>query len=310
MKILFMGSPDFAVGSLESLLHAGYEICGVVTQPDKPKGRGYTMVPTAVKICALSHGLTVYTPQTLKDGAFLPVLEELSPDCIVVVAYGKILPETVLSYPKYGCVNIHASLLPKYRGAAPIHFALINGEKITGVTTMLMDKGIDTGDILLKAETAITASDDVERLHDRLAAMGAELIVKTLQGLENGTVHPQKQTGEACYAPLIDNSVRLLSFTDNADKIVNKIRGLSPAPAAYLNHNGKNIKIFAAEKADCPSSAASMKNGNLLSEKELIVKVQDGAVKILSLAPEGKKRMSGEEFLRGVQDKKGFGFFS
>ena len=308
MKVLFMGSPDFAVGSLEALLNAGIEVVGVVSQPDKPKGRGYNFVPTAVKTFAVENNLSVYTPQSLKNGELLPILEELKPDCIAVVAYGKILPEYILNYPKYGCINVHASLLPKYRGAAPINFAIINGETKTGITTMYMDKGLDTGDMLLKSETEIFPDDNAESLHDRLAEMGAGLLVETLNGLEKGIIIPEKQEGESSYAPLIDNKVRLLDLNCNSKDIINKIRGLSPVPCAYIINNGKNIKILKAENVN-DSYKSDKKVGTLLSEKELVIKTGDGAIKITELAPEGKKKMSGSDFLRGIQNKDDFGFF-
>jgi methionyl-tRNA formyltransferase len=203
MRILFMGSPDFAVESLKALIAAKFEICAVVTQPDRPKGRGYTLYPTATGEFAEQQGFDVYKPEKLKNGELMPILEKYDPDVIVVAAYGKILPEYVLSYPKYGCVNVHASLLPAYRGASPINFAIINGEKETGITTMLMDKGLDTGDILMQQSTPIYNEDNAETLHDRLAVIGGELLCKTLYGLEDGTVTPVKQTGDFSYAPLI-----------------------------------------------------------------------------------------------------------
>lgn len=299
MKILFMGSPDFAVESLKMLVSSGHEIVGVVSQPDKPKGRGYTLVPTAVKDYALSAGLRVETPETLKNEALLPLLEEWKPDCIVVVAYGKILPEYILSYPKYGCVNVHASLLPLYRGAAPINFVLINGENETGVTTMKMDKGLDTGDMLLKKSTEITPEDNAETLHDRLANIGAEVLSETLEKLEQGTLVPEKQTGETCYAPLIGNAVKKVDFAQDAQSIVNRIRGLSPFPTAFASAAEK-IKLYQAKALD---SGANLPAGSLLSEKELLIKAGKGAVLVDLLAPEGKKKMSGEDFLRGIRDK-------
>lgn len=299
-----MGSPDFAVESLKVLKHSRHEIVGVISQPDKPKGRGYAMVPTAVKEFSLTAGFPVETPPTLKDGAILPLLEAWQPDCIVVIAYGKILPEYVLSYPKYGCINVHASLLPKYQGAAPIHFVLINGEKETGITTMKMDCGIDTGEILLKKSTPILPSDDAGILHDRLAEMGASLLLETLDGLEKGEIVPEKQTGPSNYVPKIDNAVKKLDFSQTAENIVNRIRGLSPFPTAFCFFGGKKMKIYQAEVLDSvPEEKLSIPVGRLISEKELILRAGEGAVRILWLAPEGKKRMSGEDFLRGIRDK-------
>jgi len=290
MRIIFMGSPDFAVESLKAITEAKFDVVAAVTQPDKPKGRGYALFPTAVgEFCELNN-IPVYKPQTLKNGELQPILDEYKPDCIVVAAYGKILPEYVLNYPKYGCVNVHASLLPMYRGASPINFAIINGEKKTGITTMLMDKGLDTGDMLMSAETEILPSDDAETLHDRLALMGGKLIVKTLSELENGNIKPIKQEGETCYAPLITNEIKKIDFTKSADEIVNRVRGLSPVPCAFALSGGKTVKIYQTQKVEKPCDGT------------LTVKVADGYVRILSLAPEGKKRMSDEEFMRGHKD--------
>lgn len=287
MRVLFMGSPDFAVESLKALIAAGYDICAVVTQPDKPKGRGYALFPTAIGAYAEEKGFDIYKPDTVKNGELMPVLEKYQPDVIVVAAYGKILPEYILNYPKYGCVNVHASLLPKYRGASPINFVIINGEEKTGITTMLMDKGLDTGDMLLWRETTITPEDDVESLHDRLALIGGELICETLDGLEKGTVKRTPQSGETCYAPLITAETKKLSFNLTKREIINKIRGLSPVPGAIATAGGKTVKVFAAEEIDGPQ------NG------KLTVKVADGWIRITQLAPEGKKKMSDEDLLRG-----------
>lgn len=287
MKVLFMGSPDFAVESLKALIEAGHEICAVVTQPDKPKGRGYALFPTAVGAYAEEKGYDVYKPDTVKNGELMPVLEQYQPEVIVVAAYGKILPEYILNYPKYGCVNVHASLLPKYRGASPINFVIINGEEKTGITTMLMDKGLDTGDMLLWRETPITPEDNVETLHDRLAIIGGELICETLDGLEKGTVTRTPQTGETCYAPLITAETKKLSFNLTKREIINKIRGLSPVPGAVATADGKTVKVFAAEETDGPHDG------------KLTVKVADGWIRVTQLAPEGKKKMSDEDLLRG-----------
>ena len=287
MKVLFMGSPDFAVESLKALIEAGHEICAVVTQPDKPKGRGYALFPTAVGAYAEEKGYDVYKPDTVKNGELMPVLEQYQPEVIVVAAYGKILPEYILNYPKYGCVNVHASLLPKYRGASPINFVIIDGEEKTGITTMLMDKGLDTGDMLLWRETPITPEDNVETLHDRLAIIGGELICETLDGLEKGTVTRTPQTGETCYAPLITAETKKLSFNLTKREIINKIRGLSPVPGAVATAGGKTVKVFAAEETDGPHDG------------KLTVKVADGWIRVTQLAPEGKKKMSDEDLLRG-----------
>ncbi len=287
-----MGSPDFAVESLKAVLEAGHEVCAVVTQPDRPKGRGYVLLPTAVSLYAEEKGIDVYKPEKLKNGELIPVLEKYDPEIIVVAAYGKILPEYVLDYPRLGCVNVHASLLPKYRGASPINFALINGEEKTGITTMMMDRGLDTGDILMQRETEIRPDDNVETLHDRLAVIGGGLLCETLEKLGNGTLTPVPQEGESCYAPLITPETRKVYFESCKKDIINRIRGLSPVPGAIALAGGKNVKIFSAEEAEGPCKG------------QLVVKVPDGWVRITELAPEGKKRMTDEELLRGNRDFK------
>lgn len=303
MRCIFMGSSEFAVASLKAMTENGYDVCAVVSQPDKPKGRGYTLTPTPVKVFAESSGIPVYTPDSIKNGELVPLLEEVKPDVIVVASYGKILPEYVLSCPPKGCINVHASLLPKYRGAAPINFCLIDGEKKTGVTTMLMDKGLDTGDILLKAETEILPEDDSGTLHDRLAEMGGKLLSETLEALENGTVVPEKQVGESSYASMITNKTRKLDFAESSANIVNKIRGLSPIPAAFAVCGGKNIKIFKASEVFIQTDV-DYPVGAVVPGKELTVRTGDGFVKIDELQPEGKKKMGGADFLRGNKPEK------
>lgn len=287
MRLLFMGSPDFAVESLKAVMDAGHDVCAVVTQPDRPKGRGYSLFPTAVGSYAEEKRLDVYKPETIKNGELMPVLERYVPEVIVVAAYGKILPGYVIDYPKFGCVNVHASLLPKYRGASPINYALINGEEKTGITTMLMDRGLDTGDILLQQETVICPEDNAETLHDRLAAIGGSLICETLDKLAKKEIIPVHQEGESSYAPLITLETRKLSFDSSKKDIINKIRGLSPVPGAIAYAEGKTVKIFAAAETEGPCRG------------QLTVKVSDGWIRITELAPEGKKRMSDEDLLRG-----------
>ncbi len=303
MRSIFMGSSDFAVESLKAMVEAGYEVNAVVSQPDKPKGRGYTLTPTPVKAYALTLDIPVYTPDKIKNGELQELLDEVKPDVIIVAAYGKILPPYILNYPPKGCINVHASLLPKYRGAAPINFCLIDGEEKTGVTTMLMDEGLDTGDMLLKAETEITADDDVGTLHDRLAEMGGKLLVDTLKALEEGTLVPEKQTGESCYASMITNETRKIDFTDSAKNIVNRVRGLSPIPTAYALCGGKNTKIFKASIVE-NAIKGDFEFGQVVPGKELIVRAGDGFVRIDEIQPEGKKRMGGADFLRGNKPEK------
>lgn len=296
MNLLFMGTSDFAVAALDALVKANMKPCAVISQPDKPKGRGYELSPTPVSIFASSQEIPLYKPQTLKDGAILPLLEELKPDIIVVAAYGKILPEYVLDYPRYGCINIHASLLPKYRGTAPINFALINGETKTGITTMFMDKGIDTGNMILKAETEINEKDDYGSLHNRLAIMGGDLIVKTINKILSGTSPSTPQQGEGSYAPLIDNNIRKIDFKQPSVKIINLIRGLSPIPAAFCFADGKNLKIFSAViSTECFSATP----GTVKITDKFLVKTGDGTIEIKELQLEGKKKMKASDFLRG-----------
>ncbi len=296
-----MGSPDFAAESLKALVEGGYNVTGVVSQPDKPRGRGHAMSPTAVKAYALTQGIPVYTPDTLKNGELQPILDEHKPDIIIVVAYGKILPEYVLNYPKYGCVNIHASLLPMYRGASPINYVIVRGEKETGITSMLMDKGLDTGDMLIKRSVEITDTDNAGTLHDKLAAVGAEVLKETVDGLFEGKIIPEKQVGETCYAPLIDNQMRKIEFSASTEEIYNKIRGFSPFPTAYTTLDGKIIKVYGSVRAEMSPQWEGALPGTLLSVKTLTVKTGDGAITLTDIAPEGKKRMPGEAFMAGLR---------
>lgn len=234
MRVVFMGTPGFAVGTLKALLEAGHDVAAVVTQPDKPKGRGKELLMTPVKAEAVKHDIPVFQPERVrKNEEFLEELKKLAPDVIVVVAFGQLLPVSVLTLPKYGCVNVHASLLPMYRGAAPLQWVIINGEKVSGVTTMQMDKGLDTGDMLLKEEVAIEPKETYETYHDKLSVVGAQLLIKTLDGLEAGTITPVKQEGDTCYASMIDKSLGNLDFTRPAVELERLMRGLDPAPAAY-----------------------------------------------------------------------------
>ena len=245
MRVVFMGTPDFAVGTLEALIEAGHDVAAVVTQPDRPKGRGKELLMTPVKERALRAGIQVYQPEKIrKNEEFFNTLTDISPDVIVVVAFGQILPQRVLTLPKYGCVNVHASLLPMYRGAAPIQWVIINGEKVSGVTTMQMDAGIDTGDMLLKEEVPIEASDTYGTYHDKLSEVGAKLLVRTLKGLEEGSITPVKQEGESCYASMIDKTMGNLDFTRPAVELERLIRGLNPVPAAYTYLEGRKVKLW------------------------------------------------------------------
>ena len=249
MNIVYMGTPDFAVKPLEKIIEGGHTVLSVFTQPDKPKGRGYAMTPPPVKECALKYGISVYQPVSMKDGEAFKILSELEPDVIVVVAYGKILPKDILELPKYGCINVHASLLPKYRGAGPIQWCVLNGEQKTGVTTMNMAEGLDTGDMLFKSETQIGENETASELHDRLSVMGAELIVKTLTAVENNTLVPQKQNDEeSSYAPMLTKELCNIDWSKSAQEVHNKVRGLNSWPVAVTFANGKMVESGKAKK--------------------------------------------------------------
>lgn len=306
MRIVFMGTPVFAQTALEALIAAGYEVCAVFTQPDKPKNRGKQVQTTPVKECALSHGIAVYQPQSLRRGEdaqqALSALRELSPECIVVAAYGQILPKDVLDLPKYGCINIHASLLPRYRGAAPIQRAIQNGETETGITTMYMAQGLDTGDMIMKSVVPITPEMTGSELHDILAAQGAQLIVQTLEALENGTAQRVPQQGESCYASMISKEELKLDFTKPAEVVHNFIRAMSSAPCAYTTLDGKRLKVYGARLGAQAQGAA----GTIADPARFAVVCGDGrCVELCDIQLEGAKRMPLEAFLRGKKLEKG-----
>lgn len=299
MRILFMGTPDFAVASLKALFESGEHELAVVTQPDKPKGRGYTLTPPEVKVYAESVGLPVYQPDTLRDDAFAALLAELDPAMIVVAAYGKILPKNVLDYPAYGCINVHGSLLPKYRGAAPIQRALIDGETETGVTIMYMAEGLDTGDMLYKTVVPITDDDTFETLFDKMAAAGAEALMAAIPGIISGTLSPEKQEDSlSTYAAKIEKGDCRLDFSASAAAVHNRIRGLSPFPLASTVRGNTVLKFVKSRLTDRVSDKLC---GSLLAEGgSLFVVCGDQAcVEILELLPAGKKRMSAADYLRG-----------
>lgn len=308
MNIVFMGTPDFSVPTLRALSEHGENIVAVFTQPDKPKGRGYKLTPPPVKELALSLGIDVYQPQSLKKGeeALLmqQKLRELSPDVIVVVAYGKILPREVLDIPKYGCINVHASLLPKYRGAGPIQHSVLDGEKVTGVTTMLMADGIDTGDMLLTAATEIGEDETASELHDRLSVMGAELLIKTIDAVKSGDITPIPQDdSKASHAPMLSKDMSPIDFSKPAAEVHNQIRGLSAWPCATAVLNGKKIKIY---RSHIDSGSYSAEPGTVVNEKSFTVACGDGkAVTVIELQAEGGKRMRTADFLRGNPVAKG-----
>ncbi|MCI8520050.1 MAG: methionyl-tRNA formyltransferase [Clostridia bacterium] len=300
MKILFMGTPDFAAESLKALLDSDMDIVGVVSQPDKPKGRGHKLVPTEVKSVALEAGLKVFQPLTLKDGTFREILDELKPELIVVVAYGKILPDYIIEYPKYGCVNVHASLLPKYRGSAPIQWAIINGERVTGVTTMKMDSGVDTGDMLLKAETEIGEYETSEELFDRLAVMGGELLIKTVKGLEAGTITPVPQNhSEHTYAPMISRETGIIDWTKSAREISKLICGLNSWPLASTLYKGETLKIVTAVVSNEQTNEQAGKIVSLDKGKGLKVACGEGTLYITTAQFPNSKKMNVEDYARG-----------
>ena len=299
MRVVFMGTPDFSVPTLECIIEAGHEVVGVVTQPDKAKGRGKKVVYTPVKEKALEHGLTVYQPRRAREPEFIEQMRALNPDVMVVVAFGQILPKELLDIPKYGCVNVHASLLPKYRGAAPIQWAVIRGEKVSGVTTMQMDVGLDTGDMLLKAEVPLAEDETGGSLHDKLSVLGGDLLIETLKGLEAGTIGPEKQddsqSGE--YARMLDKSLGKIDFSMRAEEIERLIRGLNPWPSAYTSYNNKTMKLWKARVV--PGGEAVPGQVLAVDKKGFTVQTGDGALQILELQMEGKKRMDAGAFLRG-----------
>ncbi|MCC2820542.1 methionyl-tRNA formyltransferase [Lachnoclostridium pacaense] len=302
MRIVFMGTPDFSVPTLKALVEAGHDVAAVVTQPDKPKGRGKEMQMTPVKVQALEYKIPVYQPVKVRDQAFIEVLRELEADAFVVIAFGQILPKAVLELPRYGCVNIHASLLPKYRGAAPIQWCVIDGEKETGITTMMMDVGLDTGDMLEKVVIPIDEKETGGSLHDKLSLAGGSLILSTIRKLEEGTAVRTPQTEEGtCYAKMLTKSLGDIDWNQDAVSIERLIRGLNPWPSAYTMWNGKTIKIWAADVIKDEAPANSLPCGGVaLSDRHcLAVRTGDGLLSIKELQMEGKKRMDIEAFLRG-----------
>lgn len=295
MKIIYMGTPDFAVPALKSLASSKHEVCAVFTQPDKPRGRKMILTPPDVKVCAQSLNIPVYQPESMKNSDALEIIGRYNPDVIVVAAYGKILPKAVLDAPKFGCVNIHGSLLPKYRGAAPIQQSVLNGDRVTGITTMLMDVGLDTGDILLTEETEIGENETSGELFDRLAELGGKLVLKTLSALEKGEITPKKQDESiATHTSKIDKSLCPIDFSKSAFEVHNKVRGLNPWPVATTRIGGKNVKVYSTRL--CQKSG---KSGEVISTKPLVVGCGDKSVEILELQPEGKKRMTADAFLAG-----------
>jgi methionyl-tRNA formyltransferase len=306
MKIVFMGTPDLAATVLDKLLQSEHEILAVVTQPDKPKGRGKQMQYPPVKQLALKYQLPVYQPNKAKDEEFIKKLEEINPECIVVAAYGKILPKAIIDLPKYGCINVHASLLPKYRGAAPIQWSIINGEEKTGITIMYMDVGLDTGDMIMKEEVIIEPKETAGSLHDKLAVCGGQLLIKALKDIEHGiAIREQQKEEESTYAKMLDKTLGHIDFSNSAVEIERLIRGLNPWPSAYTFLDGKSLKIWEAaveqEESETSKDSNTGKPGEILevSKDSIIVQTGGGRLILHEVQLEGKKRMTVDAFIRG-----------
>ncbi|MBR1862243.1 MAG: methionyl-tRNA formyltransferase [Lachnospiraceae bacterium] len=313
MKIVFMGTPDFAAGALRAIIKAGHEVLLVVTQPDRAKGRSDRLIPSPVKEVALENNIEVFQPLKIKTPESVDFLRKYPADIFVVAAFGQIISKEILDMPRYGCVNIHASLLPKYRGASPIQRVILEGEEKTGVTIMQMDEGIDTGDMLLKKETEITGEDTFETLHDRLTEIGAEAICEALPLIEKGELVPEKQDdSQSCYAKLISKELGKIDFEKSAAVISRQVRGLNPWPSAYTRLSGKQLKIWKAYPAKDTDgkpipSDKSLKPGEIVSvgKESFCVNTGDGILEVLQLQLEGKKAMSARDFLLGAKLERG-----
>lgn len=304
MDIVFIGTPEFAVPCLQKLIDDGHNVKGVFTQPDKPKGRGHKMQFPPVKECAVNAGIPVFQPLKMRDGEALSILESLNPELIIVVAYGKILPKEILEFPKFGCINMHASILPRYRGAAPIQWSVLNGETLSGVTAMQMDVGLDTGDMLLAKTVEIGENETAGELHDKLSLLGAQVMAETIDLLLNGELKPEKQDdSESNYAPMLSKDLCPIDWNETAQKVHNKVRGLSPWPVATAKLGEKTVKIHKTIVSE-PSNG---KPGEVIvSDKKLIVACGGStSVEIVVLQTEGKKAMNAADFLRGNPIEKG-----
>ncbi len=306
MRLVFMGTPDFAVPSLQALYDNNHEVLAVFTQPDKPKGRGYKLTPPPVKVLANEHNTPVYQPASLKKGEdaveCVNLLNELSPDFIIVVAYGKILPKEVLDIPKFCCINVHGSILPKYRGAAPIQWSVLNGDEETGVTTMVMAEGLDTGDILQISTTKIGENETSAMLFDRLSTLGSELLVQTLNEFTNIKARKQDET-LATYASMLSKEQCAIDFTRTAQEVHNQIRGLSDWPCATCQLDGKRLKVYQSRIVEFDKKIGC--EGEVVGEKDLVVACGTGAVEFVEIQAEGSKRMLSKDFLRGKPIEKG-----
>lgn len=305
MNVVFMGTPEFAVPSLKALVENGYAVSAVFTQPDRPRGRGMKLTPPPIKEYALEQGIEVFQPQSLKreSETVTPLIRSFEPDFIVVAAYGKLLPPEILEIPRFGCINVHGSLLPKYRGAAPIQWTVINGDEVGGVTTMLMAEEMDAGDILLKKSVPLLENETAYELYDRLSEVGAELLIDTLKGLEEKKITPTPQDGsKATLAPMLSKEMSPLDFNGSAKAICSRINGLSDWPCATVAVEGKRLKIY---RAAVFSLSGEYRPGEVLDPNEFIIGCKSGAVRLLEVQAEGSKRMSAKDYLRGRPLKKG-----
>lgn len=301
MRIIFFGTPEFAIPSLNALLLSGEEIVAVVTQPDKKKGRGHIFTPPPVKEFAINKGIEVFQPTNIREDTFISKIFDLRPDLIVVAAYGKILPPDILKIPVYGCINVHASLLPKYRGAAPIQWAIINGEKKTGITIMMMDEGMDTGDILLQEEVEISEDDNAETLSKKLSELGASLLIKAIKKIEEGSIERLPQVGTPSYAPPLKKEDGLIDWSKPASEIFNFVRGMYPWPCAYCYLNKERIKIIKVKVIEGMGTPGRIER----VDRDFIVGTGRGLISIIELQPEGKRIMAAKDFLRGRRLKEG-----
>ncbi|SPF42662.1 10-formyltetrahydrofolate:L-methionyl-tRNA(fMet) N-formyltransferase [Candidatus Desulfosporosinus infrequens] len=309
MRLVFMGTPDFAVPSLRALVSAGHEVVGVFTQPDRPAGRGKNLKSSPVKVAAEELGVPIFQPEKIKTPEGIQLLRVLAPDSIIVVAYGQILSQEILQLPSRGCINVHASLLPAYRGAAPIHWAVIRGETRTGVTTMLMDNGLDTGDMLLKQEVLISNEATTGEIHDELASLGAKLLIDTLNELEMGRLVATPQTGTTNYAPLLKREHERLDWSQRAMELHHQIRGLNPWPGAFTTFQGENLKIWQSAPllqdqnsvTEVFPKVGKAAPGQILQvlEDSLLVQTGDGVLQILEVQLAGKRAMSARDFFNG-----------
>ena len=304
MRVIFMGTPDFAVGTLEEIIKAGHEVVLVVSQPDKAVGRSKALKYTPVKECAVAHGIEVYQPAKIRAEESVEYLRQYNADIIIVEAFGQIIPKAILDMPRFGCVNVHASLLPKYRGAAPIQWAVLNGDQVTGVTTMRMDEGLDTGDMIMKQEVIVDEDETGGSLFDKLSALGGSMILSTLKGLENGTITrtPQGESGTS-YAKMLTKEMGHIDWTKDAVSIERLVRGLNPWPSAYTSYAGKTMKIWSAEVTDLPGERAPGKIH--VTKDRLFFETGEGVLDVKELQLEGKKRMDTASFLRGFQMEDG-----